>query len=61
MCYLNIANVFTRGRIDAHARRDVATTVGARKKVIGATVDVSAMGTVAPKDCEGGVGVALGL
>jgi len=43
----------------------VATTVGARKKVIGATVDVSAMGTVAPKDCpkdcEGGVGVALGL
>jgi len=39
----------------------VATTVGARRKVLGATVvDVSAMGTVAPKDCEGGVGVALG-
>ena len=40
---------------------DVATTVGARKKVLGATVDVSAMGTVAPKDGEGDVGVALGL
>jgi len=34
--------------------------VGARRKVVGATVDVSAMGTVAPKECEGGVGVALG-
>jgi hypothetical protein len=39
----------------------VARTVDARKTVIGATADVSAMGTVAPKDCEGGVGVALGL
>jgi len=38
----------------------VSTTVGARRKVLGATVDVFAMGTVAPKDCEGGVGVALG-
>ncbi len=43
-----------------HARRDKATTVGARQKVLGATVDVSAMGTVVPKDCEGGLGVALG-
>ena len=34
--------------------------MGARRKVVGATVDVSAMGTVAPKECEGGVGVALG-
>jgi hypothetical protein len=39
----------------------VASTVGARRKVLGATVDVSAMRTVVPKDCEGGVGVALGL
>ena len=39
----------------------MASTVGARRKVLGATVDVSAMETVAPKDCEGGVGVALGL
>jgi hypothetical protein len=39
----------------------VARTVGARRTVLGATVDVSAMGTVAPKDFEGGVGVALGL
>jgi hypothetical protein len=47
--------------LDAHARRDVARTVCARRKVLGATVDVySAMGTVAPRDCEGGVGVALG-
>ena len=38
----------------------MATTVGTRRKVLGATLDVSAMGTVAPKDCEGGVGVALG-
>jgi len=38
----------------------VARTVGARRKVLGATVDVSAMGTVVPKDCEGDVGVALG-
>ena len=49
-----------RGK-DAHARRDVARTVDARRKVLGGTVDVSAMGTVAPKDFEGGVGVALGL
>ena len=40
----------------------MATTVGARRKVLGATVDVSAMGTVATKECEGGgVGVALAL
>ena len=38
----------------------MARTVGARRKVLGATVDVSAMGTVAPKECEGDVGVALG-
>jgi len=38
----------------------VARTVGARRKVLGATVDVSAMGTVLPKECEGDVGVALG-
>ena len=38
----------------------MARTVGARRKVLGASVDVSAMGTVAPKECEGGVGVALG-
>ena len=38
----------------------MARTVGARRKVLGATVDVSAMGTVAPMDCKGGVGVALG-
>jgi len=38
----------------------VTRTVGARRKVLGATVYVSAMGTVAPKDYEGGVGVALG-
>jgi len=37
----------------------VARTVGTRRKVLGATVDVSAMGTVAPKG-EGSVGVALG-
>jgi len=39
----------------------VARTVGARRKDLGATVSVSAMGTNAPKDCEGGVGVALGF
>ncbi len=38
----------------------MARTVGVRRKVLGATVDVSAMGTVTPKDCEGGVEVALG-
>ena len=38
----------------------MARTVGARRKVLGATVEVSAMGTVAPKDCEGDLGVALG-
>ncbi len=38
----------------------MARTVGARRKVLGAIVDVSAMGMVAPKDCEGDVGVALG-
>jgi len=29
----------------------------ARRKVLDATVDVSAMETVAPKECEGDVGV----
>jgi len=38
----------------------VARTVGARRKVLGATADVTAMVTVAPKECEGDVGVALG-
>jgi len=38
----------------------VARIVGARRKVLGATEDVSAMETVAPKEFEGDVGVALG-
>jgi hypothetical protein len=45
---------------DAHARRDAARTVDARRKVWGATVDVSAMGTVVRKECEGDVWVTLG-
>ena len=35
-------------------------TVGARRQVWGATVDVSVMGTVAHKESEGGVWLTLG-
>jgi len=47
-----------RGK-DAHARRDAARTVDARRKIWDATVDVYAMWIVVPKECEGDVWVAL--